>query len=85
MACRLDGSKNLRTGLSVEFVSVEAKEEAFSDSFRDGLWVLFPYGRFNESTRCLAHRTAHPQPFVSGPLHEHIPIAGVHFWRGILH
>ena len=57
MACGLNGNENLFAAIGIKFVPIKSKEEAFSDSFRGGLWVLFPYGRFNESTRCLAHRT----------------------------
>jgi hypothetical protein len=40
MACRFDGGEDLGTGFSIEFVSVEAEEEAFADSFRGGMWVF---------------------------------------------
>jgi hypothetical protein len=66
-------------------VSVEAKEEAFADSFRGGLWVLFPDGGFDEGTRRLAHCAPHLEPFFSGPLHKHVSIAGIDFGRCILH
>jgi hypothetical protein len=46
---------------------------------------LFKNRRFNQCTRRLAHCTLHYEPFLSGPLHEHGPVAGVHFWRCILH
>jgi hypothetical protein len=85
MACRLDGGEDFGTGFGIEFVSVEAEEEAFADSFRGGLWVLLPYGRFDESTRRLAHRAPHLESFFSGPLHEHVSIAGIDFGRCILH
>jgi hypothetical protein len=85
MDCGLDGSENLFPALSIEFVPVEAEEEAFADCFRGGPWVLFPNGGFNESTRRLAHRAPHLKPFFSGPLHEHVSIAGFYFWRRILH
>jgi hypothetical protein len=85
MACGLDGSENLLPAIGIEFVPVKTEEEAFADSFRGGLWVLFPNGGFNKGTRRLAHRAPHREPFFSGPLHEHVPIAGVHFGRRILH
>jgi hypothetical protein len=44
MACGLDGSENLLPALGIEFVSVETEEEAFAESFRGGLGVLFQDG-----------------------------------------
>jgi hypothetical protein len=85
MACELDGGEDLCSAIGIEFVPVEAEEEAFADSFRGGLWVLFPDGGFNQGTRRFSHRAPHLEPFFSGQLHEHVPIAGVHFGWRILH
>ena len=79
MTCGLNGSENLLPAIGIEFVPVKAEEEAFANSFRGGLWVLFPNGGLDEGTRRLAHRAPHLEPFFSAPLHEHVPIAGVHF------
>ena len=85
MGCRLNGSENLRPALGIEFVPIEAEEEAFADGFRGGLWVLLQDRRFNERARRLAHRATHREPFFSGPLHKHGPVADIHLRRGILH
>ena len=85
LACGLDGSEDLCPAVGIEFVSIEAEEETFADGCRGRLRILFPNGRFNEGTRRLAHRTPHLESFLSGPLHEHGPIAGVYFGRCILH
>jgi hypothetical protein len=57
MACRLDSGEDLGTGFGIEFVSVEAEEETFADSFRGGLRVLFKNGRFNARALSRASRT----------------------------
>jgi len=85
MGCGLDGGKDLRPALGIEFVPVEAEEEAFEDSFRGGLWVLFPNGRFDESPRGRVHRAPHLETLFARSFHEHGPVAVVHFWWCIFH
>ena len=80
----LDGGKDLGAGFGIELVPVEAQEQALADRLDRGVRILLLQGGFYKGLRGVAHGTSHDEPFFPGPLHEHSPIALVHFGRRIV-
>ena len=40
VGCRFDGSENLPPALGIEFMAIEAEEEAFANGLNGGVWIL---------------------------------------------
>ena len=66
-----DPGENFLASRLVEFVTVEAQEQAFADRSRCGLRILIPQRCFDKGSRRVTHSAAYDESCLACPPQEH--------------